>query len=67
MRVNIPSVREELTVREGIYDEKDGIKVLVLLLKAAVKNKDGRSHEKSFHPRTNTLQQQFDHSILYTN
>ena len=62
---HIPGVREELRVRGYTYDEKDSIKALVARLKTAVENKDGGSEEKSFHPQTSTIQQQFQHSIMY--
>ena len=44
---------------------KETIRALVVKLKTAVENKDGGSEEKSFHPRTSTIQQQFQHSIMY--
>ena len=62
---HIPGVREELRVRGYTYDEKDSIKALVARLKTAVENKDDGSEEKSFHPRTSIIQQQFEHSIMH--
>ena len=62
---HIPGVREELRVRGCTYENKDSIRALVTRLKTAVENKDGGSEEKSFHPRTSTIQQQFQHSIMY--
>ena len=62
---HISGVREEWRVRGYTYGTKDSIRALVARLKTAVENKDDESEEKSFHPRTSIIQQQFQHSIMH--
>ena len=65
---NMPGIKEELTARQYPYSEKHTIKELRDLLMVAVKNKDHKQKhdDRSFHPRTETLQQQFENSIRYS-
>lgn len=64
----MPGIKEELTARQYPYSEKHTIKELRDLLMVAVKNKDHKQKhdDRSFHPRTETLQQQFENSIRYS-
>ena len=66
LKVNIDGVKAELTARGHVYNDSQPIRQLKDLLIIAVKYKDGKQYDKSFHPRTEKLQQQFNHSIRYS-
>ena len=65
---HMDGVKEELTKRGHNYSEENTIFVLRDLLKVAVKSKDDKQQkdDKSFHPRTETLQLQFENAIRYS-
>jgi hypothetical protein len=65
-KVNIDGVKAELTARGHQYNDSQLIRQLKDLLVIAVKYKDGKQYSKSFHPRTEKLQLQFYHSILFS-